>query len=74
MSNAESYVQAATHCIRSEDFKKAYTLLTKAISIEEKKTQLYDLRAAVLCKLNRHDEALKDAQAMYKLDPKSSLV
>ncbi|KAJ3416933.1 Dynein regulatory complex subunit 6 [Chytridiales sp. JEL 0842] len=70
---ASKYIGAASHCILNKDYAKAHTLLSKAISLNPSKSQLYDLRSVVLTHLEKYDEALKDAQSIYTLDPTSSL-
>jgi len=58
-----------TKCLLNEkkgDFNNAYHYITKAVKLTPKESQLYLLRAKLLLKLNRTDEAKKDLECFQQ--------
>ncbi|KAJ3031807.1 UNVERIFIED_CONTAM: hypothetical protein HDU68_012313 [Siphonaria sp. JEL0065] len=66
-------IAAASLALQSGDTLKAVALFSKAIKASPSSAVL-DVRAQLLVKLGRTDEALNDAMEMVKLDPKKAVV
>ena len=69
---ARARLEAATVALSSGDYVGALTRIEEALSRDGETAALYQLRSAARSGLNRHDEALIDAQKALSINPDSA--
>ncbi|KAJ3392242.1 Dynein regulatory complex subunit 6 [Chytriomyces hyalinus] len=69
----ERDVEAGTIALSHGDSVRALGLFNKALAAEPDRISLLDVRALILTKMGRVDEALSDANKMCQVDPKCAM-
>ena len=72
LEQARARLEAATVALSSGDYVGALTRIEEALSRDGETAALYQLRSAARSGLNRHDEALIDAQKALSINPDSA--